>query len=234
MDRNLEKFKQRLSLFDSFFDGRTQRDTFECMLKILDIFHVGTRECLIDTVDETLDEDECSTSLTKSLFSFTMRKRFCCDICKTSDTHLLQSQHLNLYPAMGDNIQSLIKHSLTSYLTKRCAVCLADTQHKEISTIVQHPKYIILVINRYPTELGTNKNNSSICMNKTINLHSSPYHLIGFISHHGPSTSSGHYTCFISYTNVAFSCNDNLVSAVEYRTARISKDSYIGIYMHQC
>ena len=233
-DRNLTRFKQNLSMFDSFFDGRTQRDTFECLLTILDIFHLGTKKLLIDTVDNTLDEDEFTMSLTKSLFFFNIKTRFCCSICNTSDIHHLQSQHLNLYPAMGDNIQCLIKHSLTSYLTKRCAICLSDTRHKETSTIVQPPKFMVLVINRYPAELGANKNNSSICMNKTIQLHTVMYHLIGYISHHGPTTSSGHYTCFLSYTNAAFTCNDSLIRAVDHLTEKLSKDAYIAIYMHQC
>ena len=124
-------------MFDSFFDGRTQRDTFECLLNLLDIFHLGTKKLLIVTVDNTLDEDEFTMSLTKSLFAFNIRKRFCCSICNTSDEQHLQSQHLNLYPAMGDNIQCLINLSLTGYLSKRCAICLSDTRHTETSPIVQ-------------------------------------------------------------------------------------------------
>ena len=76
--RNLTRFKQNLSMIDSFFDGRTQRDTFECLLNLLDIFHLGTKKLLIVTVDNTLDEDEFTMSLTKSLFAFNIRKRFCC------------------------------------------------------------------------------------------------------------------------------------------------------------
>ena len=231
--RNLTRFKQNLSMFDSFFDGRTQRDTFECLLNLLDIFHLGTKKLLIVTVDNRLDEDEFTMSLTKSLFAFNIRKRFCCSICNTSDEQHLQSQHLNLYPAMGDNIQCLINLSLTGYLSKRCAICLSDTRHKETSTIVQPPKFMVLVINRYPAELGANKNNSTICMNKTIGLHTDTYQLIGFISHHGPTTSSGHYTCFISYTNAAFSCNDSVVRAVDHLTEKLSKDAYIAIYKHE-
>ena len=178
-------------------------------------------------------EEDYSMSLTKTLFSFNMRKLFCCNICNTSDTQYIQSQHLNLYPSMGDSIQGLIKHSLIGYVTKQCTKCHTDTQHKETSTVIQPPKFMIFVINRYPSLQGGNKNNSSICINKILHLHSSTYHLIGLVNHHGPSTSSGHYTCYISYDNAAFSCNDNLISTVDHQTEKVSKDAYIVIYMHQ-
>ena len=228
---NLTEFKNNICKYDTFFDGLVQRDTFECLLNILDIFHIGTKSMMIDIVDGQLEEDEFTTSVTKSLFLFTRKNSMCCGKCDTQTIFYSQSRHLNLYPDRGDNIQSLISISLNSTLTKHCGICLENTSHMETSSISQVPKFLILVINRYPALPGLNKNTSNICINRTICLQSSQYHLIGCINHHGLSTSSGHYTCFISYTNVAFSCNDSTVNTVDHLTDRISKDAYLAVYM---
>ena len=231
MNLNLTKFKHNISKFDTFFDGLIQRDSFECLLNVLDIFHIGTKSMMIDIVDGQLEEDEVTTSLTKSLFLFTMKSILCCEQCNTHTLSYSQSSHLNLYPDRGDDIQSIFKNSLKNNLTKRCGICLENTPHMETSNICQVPKFFLLVLNRYPASPGLTKNNSNICVNRTINIQSSKYHLIGCINHHGLSTSSGHYTCFIAYTSVAFSCNDSTVDTVDHLTDRISKDAYIAVYM---
>ena len=155
-DRNLAKFKEKLSNFDSYFNGMIQRDAYECMLKLLDIFHTGTKKLVIEVADGMLEEDDYSMSLTKTLFSFNMRKELCCNICNASDIQYIQAQNLNLYPSMGDDVQRLFKNSMTSYLTKRCSSCHTNTRHKETSKIIQPPKFMIFVINRYPSVQGGN------------------------------------------------------------------------------
>ena len=112
---------------------------------------------MIDIVDGQLEEDEFTIISNKIPFLFTRKNSMCCGKCNTQTIFYSQSRHLNLYPDRGDNIQSLISISLNSTLTKHCGICLENTSHMETSSIRQVPKFLILVINRYPALPGLNK-----------------------------------------------------------------------------
>ena len=71
----MDRIKTNLSNYNQFFDGTVQRDAYECFLRILEVIHKGTKRSSILGFDSGLaDSDEFMTSITKSHFSFILKK----------------------------------------------------------------------------------------------------------------------------------------------------------------
>ena len=76
-EQGLTQFKLKLAQYNSFFDGKLQRDAYECFIKIIQIIHKGTEQC--DDMDSY--DEQFILSLTKRLFSFISKISFRCSEC---------------------------------------------------------------------------------------------------------------------------------------------------------
>ena len=226
----LADFKTQLKLYDGFFDGSVQRDALECLNLLLDLIHKGTKQSLIDLDGSMLENDELVTSITKQLFSHTLKKTLICVNCNNSTEYFIQSYNHNVYPDANSHISDLLKKCMSGTVTKSCTLCLHDTSHTEVIKLEQDPKILMIVINRFDSRMTSRKNTTRVKISNTLRLDSSSYHLIALVHHHGRSTLSGHYTSNIIIDNVAYFCNDHYIRSSDVVDDNSSNSAYIVLY----
>ena len=226
----LADFKIQLQLYDSFFDGNVQRDALECLNLLLDLIHKGTKQSLIDLDGSMLENDELVTSITKQLFSHTLKKTLICVNCNNSTEYFIQSYNHNVYPDTNSHISDLLRKCMSGTVTKSCTICLHDTNHTEVIKLEQDPKILMIVINRFDSRMTSRKNTTKVKISSTLRLNSSSYHLIASAHHHGRSTFSGHYTSNIVIGNAVYFCNDHYIRSSDFVDDNSSNSAYIVLY----
>ena len=97
-----------------------QRDAFECFYYLLDLLHTGTKQYLIDFGTVSSVDDDLVTSLSKSLFTSTIKKTHICTLCFAETVSDVLSQSINIYPQFPSTISALLEHSFKSRLSKMC------------------------------------------------------------------------------------------------------------------
>ena len=227
--KQLGFFKEVLAGYDRFFDGILQRDALECFLKFSEFLHSGTKACLIDCEDGSLIDDDFVTSLTKILFTSTLKKSLICSVCQFNNESDVHTQLVNVYPENKKYISDLLNKSLLSQITKLCVVCSINTLHYEHNSLISHPNYLIIVVNRFTFNTQARKDKTSVIINRKFKHNSIDYDLVGTILHHGDSLNSGHYTSKIYYTDAAFHCNDERITK-EGLNEETSSEIYIAFY----
>ena len=205
-----------------------QRDALECLYKLIDILHKGTKHSIVD-FDFSPVDDEFITSLAKTLFNATIKKVLKCGVCHTENISEFTTNLINVYPVIGKSLSEILDDSFKSQVTKICSSCSVDTLHNELSRIEHHSNILVIAINRFHFGISARKNNTGVLLNRHICHNSIFYDLIGSVHHHGSSTSSGHYTSKVYFTNVVYLCNDQSVSKFKY-TEEISDSAYIVFY----
>ena len=105
------------------------------------------------------------------------------------------SSVLYIIPTCTSSMQELIKRGMKQKLEKSCFRCKKNTWHVESNYLLQPPKYLIIVVNRF-RYINNNftKDRCSIPMDMTVVLGLHKFSLQATIDHHGPSMYSGHYT----------------------------------------
>ena len=214
-ENELSQFKARLARFDGFFSGVFQQDAYECLVRIFEIFHVGTKECLIDDA-AFLNDDQYIRSLSKRLFLFLYKRSLQCSRCRLISVAYNESKIHFVYPNSDSELSSLIQDSLHTKLLKTCTGCHNDTEHEVFLKFEQSPEFLVILINRFSNSSNTNKNRSRVWLGETLVISSVQYHIIGSIHHHGSSISSGHYTSNIFYENEAYVCNDRQILSLNH------------------
>ena len=115
----MSQLKIDLASYNSFFDGMVQRDSHECLDRLMKILHEGTKSCLVD-MDVSINSLESLTiSYPKSLFQFTLKKSYTCRNCGMESSFFSQSSSLNVYPAISCGLDILVKNSLAGTLIKQ-------------------------------------------------------------------------------------------------------------------
>ena len=229
-DYTLADFKIQLQLYDGFFDGSVQRDALECLNLLLDLIHKGTKQSLIDLDGSLLENDELVTSITKHLFSHTLKKTLICVNCNNSTEYFIQSYNHNVYPDTNSHhISDLLRKCMSGTVTKSCTLCLHDTNHTEVINLEQDPKILMIVINRFDSSMTSGKNTTKVKISNTLRLNSSSYHLIASVHHHGRSALSGHYTSNIVIDNAVYFCSDRYIRSSNFRDDN-SDSAYIVFY----
>ena len=96
------------------------------------------------------------------------------------------------------------------------------------------PNIFVIIVNRYGFTSRVSKNKSFITLDKEITINGRIYNHLATVYHLGEDTSSGHYTTRVSYTDVAYTCNDLDVSMVDLLIREKSKSCYIILYGSGC
>ena len=219
--------KDELSNYNSFFDGSIQRDAFECFDLLLLILHQGTKENLVDMSDSMI-EDCFVTSITKSLFWFTVSKTVTCSSCGHLNSSFENLYFFSLLPSSYLTNQNTLQLGLNDQFMKKCCLCHEDTKHLAVSHVEDPPRIIFMVVNRFKTGCDR-KDLTKIPVSVNFSLNSFNYTLIAAIFHHGVSSYSGHYTCKIVNSNGTFVCNDLLIDRVD-NTKEFSESVYMLFY----
>ena len=152
-------------------------------------------------------------SLSDILFSFVLEKYIICDVCELRSPSFESSSVLYISPTDTPSMQNLILEGLQQKLQKSCSRCNKNTRHIESSYILQHPKYLLLFVNRF-RYLNNNitKDRCPIPLDTTVRLGPLKFNLQATIDHHGPSINSGHYTASINCCKKTFYCNDHKIT----------------------
>ena len=160
---------------------------------------------LIDIINKGSLPDSSSityptgTSLSDILFSFMLGKYIVCDVCGLRSPSFDFSSVLYITPTSTPSMQGLILQGMQQKLHKSCFRCNKNTWHVESSYILQPPKYLLLIVNRFRyINNNVTKDKCSIPMDATVMLGPLEFSHRATIDHHGPSIHSGHYTASIN------------------------------------
>ena len=231
-ETDMANFKTDLSYYNPFFDGTVQRDVYECFQGILRIMHEGTRRSLLDQ-DEGVGDDEFVTSITKSKFSFVLKKTLTCNSCDKSSVFFIPTSDFHIYPSNLRNIESLMADALKSSLQKGCDCSDENVCHLETLEFEDYPSILFIVVNRYSFNLSSSKNSCFIVMESELNIKDRIYDHAATIYHHGEHTSSGHYTAKVVYTGGAYMCDDHTISPLDIIYKEKSKSCYLIMYLRR-
>ena len=115
------------------------------------------------------DNNSTGVSLCEILFSFMSKKYIVCDPCGLRSPSFESSSVLYITPTCTSSMQQLIKQGMEQKLEKSGSRCKKNTWHVETNYILQPPKYLIIVVNRF-RYINNNftKDRCSIPMDKTI------------------------------------------------------------------
>ena len=230
-ESEMANFKSHLSQYDQFFDGVVQRDAYECFQQILSILHEGTKHSILSSDGDHMDDDEeFITSITKSYFTFILKKTLTCMNCNKVSVLYNSSLNLNIYPSNLKNIQALILETMKSTIQKSCICSSDNTNHSEVLEFEELPKIFFIIVNRYSIDYRLGKNDSLVVINNEMNMNGRVFDHMATIYHHGYLTSSGHYTAKLSYTDTCYICDDHNVSTTDNLDKEQSKSCYIIFY----
>ena len=213
--RCLLDFKERLARLNMFFNGRIQRDALEAFSYLMDMIHFGTRENLLgDNTPSGLSNDQFVYSLTKRLFLFNIKQSMTCLTCRLNTITYSESKTHFIYPKPNCSIKELLEFCVNSSYIKFCRCCDEDKSH-EVRTRIEHPpEILVLVINRFSSNVIGDKNRDCVLVDGVLNVANNRFELLGSIHHHGSTIQSGHYTCNVFYPDSAYTCNDNHIVAL--------------------
>ena len=175
----------QLSTYNSFFTGEIQEDACECLLLLIEIMDKGFGPC------PTNDNINSKGSFSELLFPFVLGKYTICDICTMKSPAFETTSLLYVTPADSSSMQELLMQEHKQKIYKTCSCCGRDTWHIESKIFLQHPNYLIIIVNRitYSNNRIT-KNKSRIPLDLYIKLGPYKFSLQASVDHHG------HYTAF--------------------------------------
>ena len=133
-------------------------------------------------------------SLSDILFSFVSEKYIVCDVCglrspSFESISVIYFTYGHLFYA------KLILEGLQQKFQNSCSRWNKNTRHVGPSYILQHPKYLLLFVNRFRyINNNVTKDRSLIPMDTTVRFGPLKLSLQTTIDHHGPSVHSGQYT----------------------------------------
>ena len=231
---SVQNLKVLIQAFGHFFDGLQQRDAFECMQRVLNILHDGTKSNLLGVGDDILDgsianTDDMETSLCRELFTYTIKQTMVCEACSSTSITYLQDNALHVFPSHKCSLSQIIDNSFSDNITKNCVHCMQSSIHSVTRQITCCPRILFVVVNRYEASLTTRKNKGKVKVDRCVSINSSTYKIIGAIHHHGEETTSGHYTARTFFNNHAYFLNDHLIRTLKDEHY-ISDSVYILFY----
>ena len=128
------------------------------------------------------------------------------------------------------SMQYLILQEMQQKSQKSCSWCNKNTWHVASNYVLQPPKYLLLIVNRFRyTNNNVTKDRCSIPMETTVMLAPLKFSLRATIDHHGPSVHSGHCTASINCCKT-FYCNDNKITEFEIIDSRNSSTTCVILY----
>ena len=154
-----------------------------------------------------------------------------CDACGLRSPSFESSRVLYITPTCTSSMQELIKQGMKQKLEKSCFQCKKNTWHVESNYILQPPKYLIIVVNRFGyINNNFSKDRCSIPMHMTVVLGLHKFSLQVTIDHHGPYMYSGHYTAFINCCKITFYCNDSKITEFEMIDTKNACTAYVAMF----
>ena len=181
-------------MFNKFYSGEQQEDASECLMMLIELINKGSVPYCGSN-----DNNPTGVSVSEILFSFMLEKYIVCDACGLRSPSFESSSVLYITPTCTSSMQELIKQGMGQKLEKSCFRCKKNTWHVEYNYVLQPPKYLIIVVNRF-RYINNNftKVRCSVPMDMTVVLGLHKFKLQATIGHHGQYMCSGHYTASIN------------------------------------
>jgi ubiquitin C-terminal hydrolase len=210
-------------------DGSQQQDVHEAFLKIVEILHDGTKQCLIPDLPPNLQDDSTMTSFPRFLFRFLVEKTIVCQHHNCKQTSIIQEIQDELRLAIDNhcNIESMAASYWSSNIEKTCIKCNKYGDHLEKIKILSYPKVLRLVLLRFGNSLQ--KIDKQIKIDPALNIFGIQYQLTGIINHHGNSIRNGHYTATVRYKSW-WHVNDNNVNPAPSNCFQNNSTAYLAFY----
>ena len=177
------------------------------------------------------DNNSTAASLSEILFSFMLEIYIVCDACGLRSPSFESSSVLYITPTCTSSMQELTKQRMEFFLEKSRFRIKKDTWHFESNYILQPPKHLVLVVDRF-RYINNNftKDRCSIPMDMIVVLGLYKFSLQATIDHHRPSMYSGHYTAIINCFKRTLYCNDSKITEFEMIDTTNSSTAYVVIY----
>ena len=141
---DVDRLKFRLIQYDKFYSGEQQEGASECLMTLIELINKGSVPYCGSN-----DNNSTGVSLSEILFAFMLEKYIVCDACGLRSPSFESSSVLYITPTYTCSMQGLIKQGMGQKLEKSCFRCKKNTWHVEINYILQPPKYLIIVVNRF-------------------------------------------------------------------------------------
>ena len=222
---DVDVLKFRLIQYDEFYSGEQQEDASECLMMLLELINKGSVPYCGSNDNST------RVSLSEILFSFMLEKYIVCDACGLRSPSFESSRVLYITPTCTSSMQELIKQGMKQKLEKSCFRYKKNTWHVESNHLLQPPKYLVIVVNRF-RYINNNftKDRCSIPMDMTVVLGLHKFSLQATIDHYGPSMYSGHYTASVNCCKRTFYCNDSKFTELKTIDTKNSSTAYVVMY----
>ena len=214
------------TVFNKFYSGEQQEDASECLMMLIELINKGSVPYCGSN-----DNNPTGVSVSEILFSFMLEKYIVCDACGLRSPSFESSSVLYITPTCTSSMQELIKQGMGQKLEKSCFRCKKNTWHVEYNYVLQPPKYLIIVVNRF-RYINNNftKVRCSVPMDMTVVLGLHKFKLQATIGHHGQYMYSGHYTASINCCKRTFYCNDSKITELELIDTKNSSTAYAVMY----
>ena len=212
----------------TLLDGSQQQDVHEAFLKIVEILHDGTKQCIVPDLPINLQDDSIMTSFPRFLFRFLVEKTIICPNpnCKLMSTSQEFLDEVTINIQNHSNLETILNDYWSSKKDKTCLKCKTYAEHLETTKILNHPKVLRLVLLRFDNSL--NKIDKSINLNPSLTIFGIKFQLTCIINHHGNSIRNGHYTATVKY-NSWWQINDDNVSPASTNSFN-SNTAYLAFY----
>ena len=174
--------------YDKFYGSEQQEDVSECLMMLIKLINKGSVPYCGSN-----DDNSTEVSLSEILFSFMLEKYIVCDACGLRSPSFESSSVLYITPTCTSSMKELIKQGMGQKLEKSCFRCKKNTWNVDSNYILQPPKYLIVVVNRFLYIINNfTKYRCSIPMDMTVVLGLHKFSLQATIDHHAISIYSGH------------------------------------------
>ena len=191
---DVDALKFRLVQYDKSYSGEQQEDASECLMILIELINKGSVPYC-----GSYDNNSTGISLSEILFTLMLKKYIVCDAYGMRSPSFESCSVLYITPTFTSSMQELIKQGMKQKWEKSCFRCKKNTWHVESKYLLQPPKYLIIVVNRF-RYINNNftKDRCSIPLDMTVVLGLHWFSLQATTDHHGPSMYSGHYTASIN------------------------------------
>lgn len=126
------------------------------------------------------------------------------------------------------------KETLDSDERPVCSQCKHATRSTKQIELSRLPKLIILHLKKFSND-GYKLTSPEVTIDVQLSLSNVTYSLVACISHHGHSSSSGHYTAHCQYAGKWFHFNDERVRDItsSFDSSKTLQDAYVLFYEQQ-
>lgn len=252
-----EQFKKVLEKVFPYQLSHGQQDVHEILINILNIFHEGMKENVVE-INHYKSENKLASiafnkweeynkiekySIINKLFKGQIRNIITCQQCFLENN--IFDSFIDITIQLKDKtntleqcIENFCEPEVIDFFCEKCAL-----QRKAWKKIIfcRLPQYLIINVNRFQQSIHNNKvtiakNNKKIeyplenLQIKSNNCDSeiiNKYSLKGTIFHHGNEINSGHYTSLININNSLIHINDEELNIVN---DQYKGDTYLFLY----